>query len=69
MEVHWITEKRDLDALPTGSVIACEIAEYTGLYALTNTDPCCSGWHDEVNDDFTPELPAIVIERPEVVAG
>jgi hypothetical protein len=64
-----ITSQEALDALPEGSVIQCEVAEYDGVYNLTNADPCCTGWHTfevfdgdvEVVDDFTPVLPARVI--------
>lgn len=65
-----ITTQEDLDLLPTGSIIVCEIAEYYGAYVLTNIADCCSGWHEftvlengtiECGDDWTPELPAVVI--------
>lgn len=60
----------ELECLPEGTVIRCEIEEYEGLYELTNPEGCCGGWHDfvrlddgslEIGDDYTPELPAVIV--------
>lgn len=65
-----IETQEQLAALPTGSIIRCEIEEYMGVYELTNQLSCCGGWHDFITlddgeiepvDDYTPELPAEVI--------
>jgi hypothetical protein len=64
-----ITTWEELDDLPKGTIIRCEIEQYKGVYELTNIDECCSGWHTfdvfdgdpEVIDDYTPEFPAEVI--------
>jgi len=70
-----VTTTAELGALPGGTIICCEIEEYRGIYTLTNFDDCCSGWHEfdtfvgrngsavvELGDDWTPELPALVVQ-------
>lgn len=66
-----IKTKDELDALPHGAIIRCEIEEYEGQYELTNVAQCCGGWHTfivadgdlDIVDDYTPELPAQLISE------
>jgi hypothetical protein len=65
-----ITLQAEVDALPAGSIIACEIVEYEGDYVLIKANCCGYSWHtfsvDEfteiiIDDDFTPALPVNVL--------
>ena len=68
-----LRDQESLDLLLPGSIILCEIKEYEGKYLLVRTGRCCSGWFDFFidrgdqdfnlvpNDDWTPELPVILI--------
>ena len=62
----------ELDALPNGSIIFGQIEEYTGHYLLVKGDELCPLWFTfdvlmesgeiEIVDDFTPELPVLVLK-------
>jgi hypothetical protein len=69
-----LTTKEQLDDLPEFSIIVAEIEEYAGAHVLTKYSACCSGWHTfaivddgtiEPLDDFTPQLPAVLLVEGE----